>query len=143
MHPLLGHVRRVHQQDPLARARLGPHRLPVPFQERLVGPGAVRCKVLQAAHLVHVALQLAQDHALDRLAPLPRQQPLGVGGEGGRLVAAREQGPKTVQVGLQGRLELEQVVAGQRRGRGRDGGHGGSPWAESGSFNLPHDFSLQ
>ena len=98
-----------------SRAQLGPHCLPVPFQERLVGPRAVRRKVLQAAHLIHVAVQLAQDHALDRLAPLPGQQSLGVGGEGGRMVAAREQGPEAVQVGLQGGLEPEQVAAGQLR----------------------------
>ena len=65
VHPLLGHVRGVHQEDALARAQLGSHRLPVAFQEWLVGPGAVRRKVPRAAHLVHVAVQFTQDHALD------------------------------------------------------------------------------
>lgn len=85
----------------LVRAQLGPHRLPVTFPEQPVGSGTVRRKVPRAAHLVHVAVQQAHDPALDRLALLPKQQLLGVGGEGGRLVTAREQGLKTVQAGLQ------------------------------------------
>ena len=52
---------------------------------------AVRCKVLQTTHLVHVTLQLVQDHAVDRLTPLIGQQPPGVGVEGHHIVAAREQ----------------------------------------------------
>ncbi|MXZ40646.1 MAG: hypothetical protein F4Z18_02415 [Caldilineaceae bacterium SB0666_bin_21] len=79
----------------------------------------------------------AWHHELDRLAPLPGQQPLGIGSEGGRLVAAREQGLKVVQVGLQ----PEQVLSGQLQGRERDGDRGGTPGTESGSFNLSHDFS--
>ena len=51
--------------------------------------------------MVHVAAQLPQDPALDRLAPLIGQQPLGVRTEGGRLVAAREQGPEAIQPSLQ------------------------------------------
>ena len=45
--------------------------------------------------------RLAQDHALHRLAPLPGQQPLGMGREGGSPVAAREQGPEALRMGLQ------------------------------------------
>jgi hypothetical protein len=93
--------------------------------------------------LGHVAVQLARDHALDRLAPLPGQQPLSVGGEGDRLVASPEQGPEALQVGLQRGLEPEQVVSGQLRGQEWDCGHDGTPWAESDPDNLSRDFPLQ
>ncbi len=71
------------------------------------------------------------------------QQALSVDNEGVCLVAEREQGSEAVQVGLQGMLELEQVVAGQLRCRRGNDGRGGIPWVESDSGNLPHDFSLQ
>ena len=68
---------------------------------------------------------------------------LGVGQEGGALVAAREQGPEALQMGLQRGFEPKQIVVGQLRGRGSVGRHGGTPGIESDSVNLPHDFSLQ
>ncbi len=90
--------------------------------------------------LGHLAVSLGQLPAV--LARDGTQQAFGVGNEGGRLVAEREQGPEAVQIALQGKLELEQVVAGQLRCRGSSGGHGGIPWVESDSGNLPHDFSF-
>ena len=49
----------------------------------------------------------------------------------------------TLQIDLQGGLELEQIVTGQLQSRGGSGGHGGISWIASDPGNLPHDFSLQ
>ncbi len=105
--------------------------------------GLSAAKYCRGVHLVRVAIQMAQDHALDRLAPLPGQQPLGVGQEGYALVAAREQELEALQIGLQRGLELQHVVADQLRHRGRDGGHDGTPGPNPTPATYPYDFSLQ
>ena len=139
---LLGHVGRVHQEDAFTLTQRGSHSSQVASGNDGPDQGMSTAKDCRRCTWITPPSGPRRTMRSTDLRRSPDSSP----SESDRNEthwSRRGNRQKTFQAGLQVGMQVRWAITSQRRGRGRDGGLGGTTGAEAHPGNLHYDFSMR